>query len=52
MKCPYRKVIYHIPAAYMQAPCDKEEFAECYGKICPHYDNGVCRKVEKEGRLR
>lgn len=49
MKCPYRKVIYHHAADSMHCAYDEEGFAECYGKECPYYDNGVCKKVLKEG---
>ena len=49
MKCPYRKIIYHFSQGHMQAPRDEEGFAECYGKECPYYDNGYCKRVLKEG---
>lgn len=49
MKCPYRKITYHFPEAYMQTARDEEGFADCYGKECPYYDNGYCSRVSKKG---
>lgn len=49
MKCPYRKITYHFPEAYRQTAHDEERFAECYGKECPYYDNGYCKRVLKNG---
>lgn len=49
MKCPYRKITYHIPAGTMQSSRDEEGFAECYGKECPFYDSGFCKRALKEG---
>lgn len=48
MKCPYRKIIYHIPGK-MKPDREEEGFAECYGKECPYYDNGYCSRVLKKG---
>ena len=49
MKCPDRKITYHIPRAYMQSERDEEGFAECYGKECPYYYNGYCSRVSMKG---
>lgn len=53
MKCPYRKVIYHHKEenTYCATRCayDEEGFAECYGKECPYYDSGYCKRVLKKG---
>lgn len=51
MKCPFRKIIYHRQADYdKKTSRDEEGFAECYGKECPYYDSGLCRRaLWKEG---
>ena len=57
MKCPYRKITMHQRAGISSNETnDVEEFAECYGKECPHFDSyenkGYCQKAEamQEGR--
>lgn len=49
MKCPYRKVTSHHKENNIHCAYDEEEFAECYGKECPYYDNGYCKRVLKKG---
>ena len=54
MKCPYRKVTYHHKEehTYCATRCayDEEGFADCYGKECPYYGNGYCKRVlRKDG---
>lgn len=49
MKCPYRKITYHHTEDLRKPAYDEEGFAECYGKECPYYDNGYCKRVLKKG---
>ena len=50
MKCPYRMNELHT--CHDGKTYIYNEFAECYGKLCPYFDNdnkvGWCRKITKE----
>lgn len=48
MKCPYRKITYHHPETVNRIASDEEGFADCYGRECPYYDNGFCKRVLKK----
>ena len=50
MKCPYRMNELHT--CHDGKTYIYNEFAECYGKLCPYFDIenkiGWCRKITKE----
>lgn len=52
MKCPYRKIVTHVSeqaeGVHILPQKDVEEFAECYKRECPFYDEVLCRRVKKE----
>ena len=49
MKCPYRKIIIHVPTTVYTHAKDIEEFAECYEKECPYYRSDTqCQKEINE----
>lgn len=55
MKCPYRKIIIHIPATTYTHSKDVEEFADCHEEECPYYrSDKQCQKEvneRKKGRV-
>lgn len=54
MKCPYRKIIIHVPATTYNHSKDVEEFADCHEEECPYYrsDNQCQKEVNERKKVR
>lgn len=57
MKCPYLKITRHMQMPISSTDTiDVEDFGDCYGKACPHFESyenrEYCQKAEaqQEGR--
>lgn len=52
MKCPYRKHVYIFRNSIDSVTGKGEEFEDCYGSECPHYDEyegkSYCTKVDAQ----